>query len=83
MTNFKLNEKTKTYLSQKTGFDYTTLIEMSAEEIDKHIEQKVIKKKLKFSKVLSGMIGRGSLYIYFNRFFTRQTIEKELSRIKA
>lgn len=47
MTNFKLNEKTKTYLSQKTGLDYTTLIEMSAEEIDKHIEQKVIKKKIK------------------------------------
>lgn len=83
MTNFKLNEKTKAYLSQKTGLDYTALVEMSAEDIDKHIEQKVIKKKLRLSQSLNGMTGRGSLYIYFNRFFTRHNIEKELSRIKV
>lgn len=79
--DFKLNDKTKASINRTLGMDYNTLISLDVEEIDRHIEKRT-GKKLSLSSSFGNLVNRGSLYIYFNRFFTEEGIEKKLKSIK-
>jgi len=79
--DFKLNDKTKANINRTLGMDYDTLIGMDVESIDRHIEKRT-GRKLSLSSSFGNLVNRGSLYIYFNRFFTEKGIAKGLNSIK-
>lgn len=79
--DFQLNDKTKESINRTLGMDYDTLIGMDVESIDHHIEKRT-GRKLSLSSSLGGFINRGSLYIYFNRFFTEKGINRGLKLMK-
>lgn len=64
---------------QLSSFD--EIMEMDAVSLDSHIE-KNIGKKLRLSTVIGRLIGRGSLYTFFNRLLTREWIDRQIERIK-
>jgi len=75
-----LNNKSKTYISNKVGIPYDDLINMNSCDVDREIEKKMHGKKLKHrpSKYLEG---RGNIYIYLNRLLNIGFINKKLARI--
>ena len=56
------------------------IIDMDAVSLDQYIEKK-IGKKLKLSTSIGRLIGRGSLYTFFNRILTREWIDKQIEKI--
>ncbi|MBQ7734763.1 MAG: hypothetical protein IJT61_02375 [Bacteroidales bacterium] len=59
---------------------FSEVMDMDALSLDRHIERQ-IKKRLRLSAVFGNLIGRGSLYTYFNRLLTREWIDQQLSKI--
>jgi len=64
---------------QLSSFD--DVMAMDAVSLDSHIE-KNIGKHLRLSTVVGRLIGRGSLYTFFNRLLTREWIDSQIEKIK-
>ena len=80
MIRFRLNSKSKTSIERATGVAVEEMSTMSAEEIDKRIEQK-IGKKLVYKKLTNPrLVGRGSVYMYLNRLFSIDFLKKAMSK---
>ncbi len=77
---FKLNSKTKESIHASTGMNVDFIANSDIETIDNKIESK-IGKKLSFSTTIGGLIPRGSVYLMFKRFFTKEEIERKLAKI--
>lgn len=75
-----LNEQTRQTLSRKLGKTYNEMLQMSAEELDALVEAR-IGKKLTPAFSLKNMVNRGSVYLFFKRFTSRNEIDKRLARI--
>ncbi|MBQ6156609.1 MAG: hypothetical protein IJK22_08405 [Bacteroidales bacterium] len=60
---------------------FSDVLDMDALTLDNHIER-IIGKKLNLSPTLGRLIGRGSLYTWFNRLLTRRWIDRQISKIK-
>ena len=74
-----LNEQTCQTLSRKLGKTYNEMLQMSAEELDALVEAR-IGKKLTPAFSLKNMVNRGSVYLFFKRFTSRNEIDKRLAR---
>ena len=74
-----LNEQTRQTLSRKLGKTYNEMLQMSAEELDALVEAR-IGKKLTPAFSLKNMVNRGSVYLFFKRFTSRNEIDKRLAR---
>lgn len=59
---------------------FDDIMEMDAVSLDGHIE-KTLGKKLRLSTAIGRLIGRGSLYTFFNRLLTREWIDRENEKI--
>lgn len=68
-----LNEQTRQTLSRKLGKTYNEMLQMSAEELDALVEAR-IGKKLTSAFSLKNMVNRGSVYLFFKRFTSRNFI---------
>lgn len=75
-----LNEKTRKDLSRKLGKTYDEIQQMSAEELDALVEER-IGKKLTPAFSLQNMVNRGSVYLFFRRLTSMTEINKRLARI--
>ncbi len=65
----ELNEISRSSIEKKTGLAIEQIMSMDVDEIDRVIEKK-IGKKLKFPKKIDRRLpGRGSVYLFLNRFF--------------
>ena len=64
---------------QLSSFD--DVVAMDAMSLDSHIEKK-IGKRLRLSTAVGRLIGRGSLYTFFNRLLTREWIDRQIEKIK-
>lgn len=76
----ELNEKSKNSLLKRTGLTFDELVNMSAEDIDAHIERK-IGKSLKFSVSMKNLVNRGSVYLFFRRLISSKKLNRKLSKI--
>ena len=80
MRSFKLNNRTKESIHVGTGMSTDFIANTDIDMIDSNIESR-IGKKLTFSTVIGGLIPRGSVYLMFQRFFSREEIDRKLSKI--
>ena len=79
---YTLNDRTKANIArdlQVSSFD--DVMDMDALTLDSHIEQN-IGKKLRLSASLGRLIGRGSLYSWFDRLLSREWIDRKLMKIR-
>ena len=60
---------------------FSEIMDLDALSLDSHIE-KQIRRRLRLSVGLGNLIGRGSLYTFFNRLLTREWIDQQLSKIR-
>lgn len=81
MEKFKLNTKTKLDIHSSTGMDANFIANADVSVIDSRIE-KLHHTKLKPATKIGGLLSRGSVYLMFQRFFTHNEIEQQLSKIK-
>lgn len=64
-----LNQISRKSIEKQTGLQWSQIVNMDVEELDKAIERK-IGKKLSFPQKLDTRLsGRGSVYLALNRFF--------------
>lgn len=78
---FTLSDTTKNNIVRNLRLSsFDDIMEMDAVSLDGHIE-KNIGKKLRLSTVIGRLIGRGSLYTFFNRLLTREWIDREIEKI--
>ena len=78
---FSLSDATKNNIVRNLRLSsFDDILEMDAVSLDVHIE-KNIGKKLRLSTVIGRLIGRGSLYTFFNRLLTREWIDREIEKI--
>ena len=75
-----LNEQTKKSLSRRMGKSYDEMLQMSAEELDALVEER-IGKKLTPALSLKSMVNRGSVYLFFKRLLSRDEMNRQLERI--
>lgn len=75
-----LNNKTKETLKYRLGKTYDELMQMSAEELDALIENR-IGKKLRPAFSLKSMVNRGSVYLFFKRLISQNAIDGQIARI--
>lgn len=75
-----LNSKTKETLKHRLGKAYDELMQMSAEELDALIENR-IGKKLRPAFSLKSMVNRGSVYLFFKRLISQNAIDRQIARI--
>ena len=75
-----LNNKTKETLKHKLGKTYDELMQMSAEDLDALIEKR-IGKKLRPAFSLKSIVNRGSVYLFFKRLMSQDSIDRQISRI--
>ena len=80
MRRFRLNNRTKKSIHASTGMSTDFISMTDIDMIDSNIESR-IGKKLTFSTVIGGLIPRGSVYLMFQRFFSREEIDRRLSKI--
>ena len=80
MRRFRLNNRTKESIHASTGMSTDFISMTDIDMIDSNIESR-IGKKLTFSTVIGGLIPRGSVYLMFQRFFSREEIDRKLSKI--
>ncbi len=66
----QLNDKTKSSIFKKTGLSVEEIITMDIEDIDNAIEKRIGKKLTFPNKQDPRLIGRGSVYLSLNRFFS-------------
>lgn len=79
---YTLSDNTKANIARNLQLaSFGDVVEMDAESLDCHIEKK-IGKKLQLSTVIGRLIGRGSLYTFFNRLLTREWIDRQIEKIK-
>jgi hypothetical protein len=79
-----LNSQSRASIAKKTGISYEDLLVMDIGSIDAAIEKK-IGKKLKYKPITDDRLtGRGSVYMYLNRFFdfNTQKLDRYIDRIK-
>jgi len=79
---FQLNQKSKDNIRKSTGLEISKISEMSSEEINTYLENR-INKKLEYEMPQNDdrLIGRGSILLFLRRFLKLSFIEKKLSRI--
>ena len=75
-----LNEQTQQSLSRRMGKSYDEMLQLSAEELDALVEER-IGKKLTPAFSLKSMVNRGSVYLFFKRLLSRGEIDRQLARI--
>lgn len=75
-----LNEQTRKSLSRRMGKSYDEMLQMSAEELDALVEER-IGKKLTPAFSLKSMVNRGSVYLFFKRLMSRNEMNRQLARI--
>lgn len=81
MLRFRLNSKTKKDIHSATGMDVDFIANTDVDTIDSNIES-YADACLKPATKIGGLLSRGSVYLMFQRFFTNNEIEHQLSRIK-
>lgn len=81
MSNFRLNTATLRSIKTATGIDAETISTSDVSVIDEAIAKRT-GKTLEPSLSVGGLKPRGSIYLMFNRLFTPNEINKEISRIK-
>ena len=74
------SNKTKETLKHRLGKTYDELMQMSAEELDALIENR-IGKKLRPAFSLKSMVNRGSVYLFFKRLISQNAIDRQIARI--
>lgn len=75
-----LNRQTQESLSRRMGKSYDEMLQMSAEELDALVEER-IGKKLTPAFSLKSMVNRGSVYLFFKRLLSRDEMNRQLARI--
>lgn len=75
-----LNEQTRKSLSRRMGKPYDEMLQMSAEELDALVEER-IGKKLTPAFSLKSMVNRGSVYLFFKRLLCRDEMNRQLARM--
>lgn len=75
-----LNRQTQEALSRRMGKSYDEMLQMSAEELDALVEER-IGKKLTPAFSLKSMVNRGSVYLSFKRLLSRDEMNRQLARI--
>lgn len=75
-----LNRQTQESLSRRMGKSYDEMLQMSAEELDALVEER-IGKKLTPAFSLKSMVNRGSVYLFFKRLMSRNEMNRQLARI--
>ena len=75
-----LNRQTQESLSRRLGKIYDEMLQMSAEELDALVEER-IGKKLTPAFSLKSMVNRGSVYLFFKRLMSRNEMNRQLARI--
>lgn len=75
-----LNRQTQESLSRRLGKTYDEMLQMSAEELDALVEER-IGKKLTPAFSLKSMVNRGSVYLFFKRLMSRNEMNRQLARI--
>lgn len=78
---YRLSETAKSNIARNLRLSsFDEVIAMDAVSLDGHIE-KNIGKKLSLSTMIGRLIGRGSLYTFFNRLRTREWIDEQIEQI--
>jgi hypothetical protein len=78
---FTLNDKTKRSIGNRIGINTNELVELDAEDIDRHIERKIGKKLKSEPERDIRLIGRGSVYMFLLRLIGTKEIDAKLSKI--
>lgn len=81
MLRFRLNSKSKKGIHSTTGMDADIIANTDVNVIDSNIES-YADVELKPATKIGGLLSRGSVYLMFQRFFTNNEIEHQLSKIK-
>lgn len=81
MKRFKLSDVTCRGIKMATGMDVQNIIETDVFDIDSHIENRV-GRKLTPSVNIGGLTSRGSVFLFFNRLFSREYIDSQIARIR-
>lgn len=63
-----LNQKSRESIKKQTGLSVEQIISMDIEEVDKAIENKIGKKLVFPTHADIRLFGRGSVYLFLNRF---------------
>ena len=78
----KLNSFTKEAIKERLGKDVDSISRMYVDDIDELIQKKFNNnKKLTYRTRFRNLVGRGSVYLYFERLFGMEEIDKRLSKI--
>lgn len=78
---FKINEKTRESILKYTGKTVDEIYKLDDEELIEAIQEK-IKTKLVYPKILDKRLtGRGSIFLFLNRFVNMDKVEERLSEI--
>lgn len=80
MNRFRLNGKTLKSILADTGMDESFIANADTTLIDQHIE-KHKKTKLKPALSIGNQSARGSVYLMFKRFFTKEEINSGIAAI--
>ena len=75
-----LNDESKRSLEKMFGVSITEISRMDIDDLDKMVE-KNIHKKLTFQTKFKNLIGRGSIYLFFERLLRIEDVNKKLSKI--
>lgn len=81
MKSFELNRESLQSIHNLTGMDAMTIARTDVSVIDTNIEKRT-GKKLKPAISIGNLSSRGSVYLMFKRFFSKEEIESQLDKIK-
>jgi len=75
-----LNNESKRSLEKRFGMSILDIAKMDVNDLDRMIERK-IKRKLTYRARLKNFIGRGNVYLFLERLWAIEDVDKKLSKI--
>lgn len=78
---FQLSEISKKNISNSVGLEWDSIVDKDVSTLENHLETRLGKKILSYSKSDDRALTRGSVYLFLNRFLNMNTIDKKLSKI--
>lgn len=78
---FQLSEISKKNISNSVGLEWDSIVDKDVSTLESHLEARLGKKILSYSKSDDRALARGSVYLFLNRFLNMDTIDKKLSKI--
>lgn len=81
MKSFELNSESLRSIHKLTGMDAMSIAHADVSVIDTNIEKK-IGSVLKPAFSIGSLTSRGSVYLMFKRFFSKEEIDSRLDKIK-